>query len=54
MELILAKLAALVKAFGEPAMLELSKSRWIKFCLGLAILAYPAAHFLKTLADILK
>lgn len=35
-------------------MLELAKSKWIKFSVGVAMIAYPLAHLLKTIAEIWK
>lgn len=44
---IVAATTAAIKVIGEATMLELAKSAWVKFCVGVAIAAYPVAHLVE-------
>ena len=47
-------LPKLIKALGEKALMELLKSKWIKFSIGLSLLFLTSQGFIRTLADTLK
>lgn len=43
-----------IKAMGKEAIMELVKSRWIKFCLGLSVLLLAAPPFVRAIAEACK
>lgn len=47
-------LPKLIKALGEKALMELLKSKWIKFSIGLSLLFLTSQGFIRTLAEALK
>ena len=51
---ILAVIAAIVKATEGKPMLELVKSKWIKFSVGMAILAWQVLPYLPEIIKALK
>lgn len=46
--------SVLIKAVGEKQMIELAKNWWIKFCVGVAIVAYPLAHLITEILNAVK
>jgi hypothetical protein len=46
-------LSEVIKAVGEKPMIELAKNWWIKFCIGMAILAYPLAHLITAVLNVI-
>lgn len=51
---ILTQIATIIKAIGAKPMMELVKHWWIKFAIGVAIMAYPLAHLIETILRVLK
>jgi hypothetical protein len=47
-------LPKLIKAIGEKALMELLKSKWIKFSIGLSLLFLTSPYFIRALAEALK
>jgi len=43
---ILAEITALIKAIGSESMVELVKSKWVKFSIGTAILLLPIIPYM--------
>jgi hypothetical protein len=51
---ILIQTGIVIKTIGRETMLELAKNTWIKFCIGIAIAAYPVAHLIEAVSTIFK
>lgn len=51
---ILAQVAAIVKGIGGRAMFELAKNWWVKFAIGVAIMAYPLTHLIVEVVRVFK
>lgn len=44
----------IIKALGKEAIMEIVKSKWVQFCIGLAILFASSQGFIRALADAIK
>lgn len=47
-------LLGIIKALGREAIMELVKSKWIQFSVGIAILMLSSQGFIRTLAAAIK